>query len=437
VALQPTPPSDRTRDGERTARKRAATMCQVGRFVFKVADLGAVDETPVIYWWDEAFRKAYREAPKLGEVAPARATQGLYNNTRFIRESHEVGLATIRRVPDSRGLIRWVPLTNGMDGAAWFEPLREVASWAAHGIDPKTYMATVGRRQPPPPLPRRQRRRHLRHPRHRLHRTRVPPRTLRRVPPPGPLRLALTPRPGRRPPSTAPRRPARPVRGPRTPRAADRPPELRPRRRPRPLRRRSGEGILDPATADLDPRPAGRPPLPRHHPRGRRPADGLRPPRGRAPARRLGRTRRRHRPASATCATYLARHFFNDVHRKMYENRPIHWPLSSGKHLRRLGQHPPLGRHTLRVLLADHLNPTLARLEGALADLDGARFGADSQGRPRGRAPPRHPGRSPRRAAPVHRRRLAVRREGPAAPDGQVSPPARSTRATPPTSTTA
>jgi hypothetical protein len=142
VALQPTPPSDRTRDGERTARKRAATMCQVGRFVFKVADLGAVDETPVIYWWDEAFRKAYREAPKLGEVAPARATQGLYNNTRFIRESHEVGLATIRRVPDSRGLIRWVPLTNGMDGAAWFEPLREVASWAAHGIDPKTYMAT-------------------------------------------------------------------------------------------------------------------------------------------------------------------------------------------------------------------------------------------------------------------------------------------------------
>ena len=64
----------------------------------------------------------------------------------------------------------------------------------------------------------------------------------------------------------------------------------------------------------------------------------------------------------------------------MYENRPIHWPLSSEKktfvawitiHRWNAG--------TLRVLLADHLNPTLTRLEGELNDLRNARQGANKR----------------------------------------------------------
>ena len=62
----------------------------------------------------------------------------------------------------------------------------------------------------------------------------------------------------------------------------------------------------------------------------------------------------------------------------MYENRPIHWPLSSEKktfvawvNIHRWSE------STLRVLLADHLKPTLARLEGELNDIRAARDGAD------------------------------------------------------------
>jgi len=77
---------------------------------------------------------------------------------------------------------------------------------------------------------------------------------------------------------------------------------------------------------------------------------------------------------------WLARDFFGDVHKPMYENRPIHWPLSSADrtfvawvNIHRLTE------STLRVLLADHLMPTLGRIEGELNDLRLAREGADKK----------------------------------------------------------
>jgi hypothetical protein len=75
---------------------------------------------------------------------------------------------------------------------------------------------------------------------------------------------------------------------------------------------------------------------------------------------------------------YLALDFFKDVHKSMYEGRPIHWPLSSER--RTFVAWVTIHRwteDTLRVLAADHLHPALARLDGQLADLRAARDGAD------------------------------------------------------------
>ncbi len=75
---------------------------------------------------------------------------------------------------------------------------------------------------------------------------------------------------------------------------------------------------------------------------------------------------------------WLALDFFKDVHRGMYESRPIHWPLSSaGKTFVAWINIHRMTSQTLRVLLADHLAPTLTRLDGELADLRVARDGAD------------------------------------------------------------
>ena len=67
---------------------------------------------------------------------------------------------------------------------------------------------------------------------------------------------------------------------------------------------------------------------------------------------------------------YLAGTFFKSVHRQMYDNKPIHWPLSSERKtfvawvtIHRMSE------QTLPILLADHLHPARQRLQGRLDDL--------------------------------------------------------------------
>jgi hypothetical protein len=452
VALQPTPPSENAYDRGRTARKRAATMCQVGRFVFKVAELGAVDETPVIYWWDEAFRKAYREAPKLGEVAPAAFGATTGDNARFVRFAHEVLTS-----PAAPGAVprpaAWVPYVNGAKGRAWFEELRETILWRDAGLNYRTHCEdSVGANYRSP---------HLQFRRGiafamigaqflaRAHRfssvfgakgSSVFPtepaecvcamnsslsRTILNSLNPGldfqvgdvnrlplfpvanaddifaTLDTAFTEHESHREPSVEFRAPGpsawisaqawaqiavdRPENTPLAPFTPDHIPEP-------PTDHLSfalgvalgrfgaaGEGILDPGSADLfHALPAGLLFLDGTLAETDT-ADGL----GHPAAAPLHAAWAAHGAAIAPRAdlrTYLRTAFFSDVHRKMYENRPIHWPLSSGSrtfvawvNIHRMDE------HTLRVLLADHLNPTLARLEGALSDLDGVRFGADAK----------------------------------------------------------
>jgi hypothetical protein len=73
---------------------------------------------------------------------------------------------------------------------------------------------------------------------------------------------------------------------------------------------------------------------------------------------------------------FLALDFFKDVHKGMYENRPIHWPLSSEKKtfVAWVNIHR-MDARTLTVLLADHLQPRLTQIEGELADLRAVRDG--------------------------------------------------------------
>lgn len=70
---------------------------------------------------------------------------------------------------------------------------------------------------------------------------------------------------------------------------------------------------------------------------------------------------------------YLRRSFFA-YHRKIYENRPIYFPLSSSrKSFVAFVSIHSFGNDTLNVLLADYLVPTRRRLEGELEDLRIAR----------------------------------------------------------------
>jgi hypothetical protein len=79
--------------------------------------------------------------------------------------------------------------------------------------------------------------------------------------------------------------------------------------------------------------------------------------------------------------TYLRKSFF-DFHKKLYENRPIYFPLSSAK--KSFVAFVSIHRwadDTLNVLLADHLVPAKRRLDGELDDLRTARASGNTKGK--------------------------------------------------------
>lgn len=80
--------------------------------------------------------------------------------------------------------------------------------------------------------------------------------------------------------------------------------------------------------------------------------------------------------------TWLQQKFFPDVHRKMYENRPIYFPLSSEN--RNFVAFVSIHRwtdDTLKALLAERLYPALTELEGEINDLLDARQQGDAKSR--------------------------------------------------------
>ena len=79
-----------------------------------------------------------------------------------------------------------------------------------------------------------------------------------------------------------------------------------------------------------------------------------------------------------TLKKWLRENFFSDIHLKMYENRPIYFPLSSPKkNFVALISIHRWQNDTLQTLLADYLHPELTTMEGELKDLTEARSQSD------------------------------------------------------------
>ncbi len=82
--------------------------------------------------------------------------------------------------------------------------------------------------------------------------------------------------------------------------------------------------------------------------------------------------------SNRSLSNWLRLDFFKDVHKGMYENRPIHWPLSSsGKTFVAWVNIHRMDERTLKVLLADHLIPARSRIDGELDDLRQVRDSED------------------------------------------------------------
>jgi hypothetical protein len=462
VAQQPTPPEDTSYDRARTQRKRAAAICHEGRYFFDPAALEVVPEWPLIYWWTAEFLTLYADAPKLGEISPARSGAQTSNDTRFLRRSWEVNRSAIEivaRWAERSVPLKWAPYVTGARGLRWIDPLSTIIDWNCAGLSVRVFneylygshsrtvknenlywrpgvaFATIGNAFSA-----------------RIHHSRaifgtkgasvfpeseegcfralcllnssLAQRTVGSLNPgidftSGDInRLPMVEIAGAdeigktlvgafarheaaRETSHAFRHP-----GPSPWRrtedwaqvAVDRPagaplPEYVEQLDPEPAADHLGfalgvalgrfdpedKGIVDPATADLS----------HALPYGilfldtTLDAEDRRDSLGHSAADPLHAAWATHGPAIGATRglrDWLALDFFKDVHKGMYEARPIHWPLSSASrtfvawvNIHRMTE------QTLRVLLADHLMPTLARIDGELTDLRAARDGTDKR----------------------------------------------------------
>jgi hypothetical protein len=147
VALQPTAPEDRSRDSGRTARKRAAILAQVGRFEFDPRGFEVIEGEPIVYWWSKEFLSRYAAAPKLGDVAPVRLGLSTSDNARFVRYVWEVRQGDVSaRGTLLRGYLQedgWRPLVTGARGTAWLVPLTHVLRWSCDGLDFRSFPQAV------------------------------------------------------------------------------------------------------------------------------------------------------------------------------------------------------------------------------------------------------------------------------------------------------
>ena len=99
-----------------------------------------------------------------------------------------------------------------------------------------------------------------------------------------------------------------------------------------------------------------------------------------APLRQAWRTHAHAIDPKRPLDTYLRERFFQDDHRKRYEDRPIHLPLSSRNRgfVAWINIHR-VHKNTLAALLSDHLRPALATLDGELEDVRRAAREGDKQ----------------------------------------------------------
>jgi len=143
VAIQPTPPDDRSRDGGRTKRKRAAVLAQVGRHEFDPRGFKVIDGEPVVYWWTKEFLRKYGATPKLGTTNTVRYGLSTQNNSRWLRAPWEVRRADtmlegFKERPTWNGR-PWVTYIKGSEGRAWCDEVSDVVLWRHKGLELATY----------------------------------------------------------------------------------------------------------------------------------------------------------------------------------------------------------------------------------------------------------------------------------------------------------
>ena len=137
LAHCPTAREDKSRDSERTSRKRAATIAQEGMHSFHPSDLQVVPGWPLIYWWEKPEINAYSTLPLTGDQCKIAKGVATCNDSRFLLMSWEIKPCIIvdNFDLDLKYYHRhdWISFVNGAKGEAWIDEPKVQIRWKLRG----------------------------------------------------------------------------------------------------------------------------------------------------------------------------------------------------------------------------------------------------------------------------------------------------------------
>lgn len=91
---------------------------------FEPASFTRIDGAPLLFWLEPAFLHRYGELPKIAEVAEGAGGIATTNNDRFLRAVWEVPREQALAAASDDGSDVYVPYVKGAEGREWIEPLR-------------------------------------------------------------------------------------------------------------------------------------------------------------------------------------------------------------------------------------------------------------------------------------------------------------------------
>jgi hypothetical protein len=146
--------TDGRNEAEKAAKARLSAVDTNADFIFRLpaSEFRKIPESPFAYWVSAAFRQAFRDNPRLEEVAKPRVGMNTTDNQQFLRRWHEVpiskvGFGVISGEKASVSAKKWFPYNKGGSFRRWYGNNEYLVNWQENGRDIKACIAADPKKQ--------------------------------------------------------------------------------------------------------------------------------------------------------------------------------------------------------------------------------------------------------------------------------------------------
>ncbi|MEO8179577.1 MAG: DNA methyltransferase [Deltaproteobacteria bacterium] len=110
---------------------------------FEPALFSRIEGAPLLFWLDPAFMRRYAEVPKIGEVANCVGGIATTNNDRFLRALWEVSPRLMKAARAADPSADHSPYIKGAEGREWLEPCRWLLRSKRAGLELRVLVPTL------------------------------------------------------------------------------------------------------------------------------------------------------------------------------------------------------------------------------------------------------------------------------------------------------